>query len=572
MKPPAILFLVLLLALAGCGSHTGTAPATKAPPGPKLVSIGDAKGIELDPASIKLAGITTARVGANTLGATMQPSGEIEPTDTGAIQVTPRLPGKIVEARVSVGDRVHKGEVIAEVDSVDLATAEATYETAVAHAGLARHQLEQQKKLAGYGSLSEQPVEDARKASVAADAAVASDEAQIRVDRLALSQTKQLVDMGEITRKPLEDAQNAYAQARAAASQAASTLHSAKASYDRAVLLFNGGIYSRQQLEDAETAFNSATASDAQAKTDEHLSREELTRQESIYSKNLNGASSLQGAQSKVQQDEHTYQNDLVAQELAHRQYQRAQTVRKSGIPISQALQSAQDAYDEAQISEQGAANALEMYGVRPGQAIQGLRNGRIVVPIVSPIDGIVAARSMVVGQNVDTSTTLARLVNLDTVYVDAQVFEKDIEGVRVGDRVVVHVAAVPDRAFVGRVQYVAHEVSPDTRTILVRTVLRNPGWLLRPGMFATVVIGSQAIHANSIPSDAVMEEGDKQVVYVRVAPGQFVKRTIKAGQPVGGEVPVRSGLQAGDEVVVSGNVLIEKAEDQLESGANGSS
>ena len=567
----SIVAIALALGLAGCGSHADTADAKKEPVAPQLIKIGGQNGVSMDPESIKLSGITVVKVGIDDISALTQPTGEVAPTDTGTVQITSRLPGKITEARVSVGDRVHKGEVIASVDSVDLATAEATYQTAVSHANLAQHQLEQQKKLAGYGSLSEQPVEDARKGAFAADAAVGSDEAQIKVDKLALTSTRQLVEMGETTRKPLEDAQNAYALAQSAASQAASTLHSTKSNYDRAVILFNGGVYSRQQLEDAETAYNSARASDTQAKTAERLAREELTRQETIYNKNLNGASALQAAQSKVQQDEHTYQNDLVAQELAHKQYLRARTVRKSGIPISQALQAAQDTYDEARITVQSAGNTLKLYGVQPGEAIHGLRNGRVVIPIVSPIDGIVAARSMVVGQNTDTTTPLARLVNLDHVYVDAQVYEKDIQGVAIGDSVKLHVSAIPEKTFYGTLQFVAHEGSPDTRTVLVRTVLNNPGWILRPGMFASLVIGSsKGIHTIAVPADAVIQEGDNQVVYLRVATGQFVKRSVKVGPPVGGKVPVQSGLTAGDQVVVGGNVLIQKAQEQLEGGKSG--
>jgi RND family efflux transporter MFP subunit len=337
------------------------------------------------------------------------------------------------------------------------------------------------------------------------------------------------------------------------------------------VILYNGGIYSKQQLEDAETAYNTAKAGDAQTRTAEQLSKEELTRQETIYKRNLNGAGSLQDAQSKVQQDQHTYQNDVVAQELAHKEYERALAVRKSGIPISQALQSAQDAYDEAEVAVQGAAGTLRLYGIQPGQAGASLQGGRVVIPIVSPIDGIVASNSIVVGQNTDTSTVLARLVNLDRVYVDAQIYEKDIQGVAVGDAVRVHVSAFPDKSFAGHVQFVADEVSQDTRTVLVRTVLDNPGWVLRPGMFASVTIKSTAaIHSVAVPSDAVLQDGDKQIVYVQISPGQFLKREVRVGSPMGGMTPIESGLTPGDEVVVGGNVLIQKEQEQLESGRSG--
>ena len=570
--PLAFIALAVLMTACNKGAPVATAEAPDKAGAPKLVKVGGVEGVQISPESLKLAGITVVAASSSSLSASMQPTGEVAPTDSGTIQITPRLGGKITEALVSVGDRVHKGQLIASVDSVDLASAEAGYATAVSHSNLARNQLAQQKKLAGFGSLSEQPLEDARKASFAADAAVASDEAQIKVDALAFESTKRLVAMGEITRKPVEDAQNSYAQAQSASTQAVVGLHSAKANFDRAKILIDGGIYSRQQFEDAEAAYKSAAAGEQQAKTAEKLAKEELKRQETIYKENLNGSGSLQAAQSKLQQDNQTYRNDLEAQRLAHTQYARAKAVRKSGIPISSALQTAQDAYDAAVIAEQSAATTLKMYGVQPGSSGGQLRNGRVVIPITSPIDGLVAARTMVVGQNVDVTAVLARVVNLDKVYVDAQVYEKDVQGVSAGDSVQITVTALPNHLFTGKVKNVASEVNPDTRTVTVRTVIDNPGWLLRPGMYASILIGSRkSVNTIALPTEAILQEDEKQIVYVQAAAAQFVKRVVKLGTPVGGKVPIIHGLSSGDQVVVSGNVFIEKEQEKLQSGKSGS-
>lgn len=561
------------LILAGCGAPPADPKVADSASGePKLVEVSGKTAVQIDPEGVKLAGITVEPAGNDRLSATMQPTGEVQPTDSGTVQVTSPLPGKITDTLVATGQRVKKGQVLAYVDSIDLAQAQAAYQTAVAHTNLLRNQLEQQKKLAGFGSLSEQPVEDANRAAAAADAAVSSDQAQIRVDRLALQSTQKLLDMGEITRKPVEDAENAFSQAQAASQQAKVSLHSAKTNLDRTKLLFDGGIYSRQQFEDADAAYNAAVSAADQAATGERLAKEELTRQQTIYKQNLNGANSLQGAQAKLQQDEHTYNNDLISQSLAHREYERALNVRKSGIPVSQALQQAQDAYDEAMIAQDAAANAIRLYGLKPGASVGKMRGGGVVVPIVAPLDGIVAARSMVVGQNIDTTVNLVRLINLDRVYIDAQVYESDVRGAAVGDSVQIHVSALPSHLFTGKVQWISDEINPDTRTATVRTMLDNPGWSLRPGMFASVSIGSKSsVRAIAVMADAVMQEGDKQVVYVQISPGEFLKRTVKVGGQIGGKLPVISGLSPGDQVVVGGNVFIEKAQQQLESEKAGS-
>ena len=172
-----------------------------------------------------------------------------------------------------------------------------------------------------------------------------------------------------------------------------------------------------------------------------------------------------------------------MAQELARKQLARAQVVYKSAIPVSQALQSAEDTYDEAEVALQGAANSLKLYGISPSTSVAQLANGHVVIPVVSPIDGIVTQRNMVVGQITDIATPLVKVVNLDRVYVNSQVFEKDIAGIHVGDPIKVQVAAFPNRTFTGDVNYVANEESPDTRTLTVRTEVANPGWLLRPSV-----------------------------------------------------------------------------------------
>ncbi len=576
-KQQAVLAAGLFAAsiLAGCRGRTPTVSAENTAQSPesgvKLVKLGSGSGIQLDAAGLKLAGVTTITAGVSDLAPRLQPVGDVSATDSGTVQVTSRLPGRIAAVYVSAGQRVRSGQVLAVVDSVDLTQAEATYQTAVQHLRLTYNQLQQQKQLARYGTLSEPAIEDARRTFAAAQASVNSDRAQIDLDKLTLTNTQQLVSMGEVTRKPVEDAQNAYAQAQAAAIQAQVTLKSTKANLDRAKILYDNGIYSKQQYEDAETAYNNAVAAGQQTATQEQLSKEELGRQQNIFKQNLNGAASLQAAQSKLQQDQHTYNNDLTALALARTALKRAQVVRKSGIPISQALQQAQDAYDEARAAVQGATNTLKLYGLAPGAGTRQLANGHVVIPVIAPLEGIIASRTMVTGQMTDTSTPLAKIVNLDRVYVNAQVYEQDLTDVSVGSPARVRVAAFPSRIFNGTVSFIGREVSPDTRTITVRAAVDNPGWLLRPGMFATIDIrGRGGRRALTIPEQALLQEPDGQAVYVEVADRTFARRTVKVGPASGGQVPVYSGLAPGDRVVRSGNLFLDTELQKLESEKRG--
>lgn len=673
---PALLALPILLAQAGCRhgaapggpgaeDHTANGEATH------LIKYGQQVGIALDPASIALANVQTITVGVHDLRQTLRPTGQVAATDANVAQVTARLPGRVVQANVNVGSEVRQGQLIALVDSVDLTQAEAAYQTAQSHLNLTANQLQQQRRLAHFGTLSEQSIEDAQRAFSAAQAAVAGDAAQLKLDRTTLTNTQQLVNNGELTKKPLNDARNAYAQAQSALSAAQAsvasdeaqldldrttlanttqlvangeltrkplndaqsafaqaqsaytqsqvTAKSAKATLDRVRKLYDGGIYSKQQFEDAETAYNTAATAVEQNRTQEQLAseelerqrniyqhnlnassalqpaqsklqqdehtynndkvtvavaktalfhaREELDRQQSIFGHNLNASTALQPAQSKLQQDEHTYRNDLVTLAATRKELARANLVHKSGIPVSQALQQAQDAYDEARVALQGAANTLRLYGVSPGQGLAQLGNGHVAIPVYAPISGVVTARSLVVGQMADTSTPLVKIVNLDQVYVDAQVYEKDLTKIALGDATQISVASYPGRTFHGRIQYIGHDVNPDTRTVTVRTVLANPGWLLRPGMFATVLIGqANAPLRLVIPAQAVLQEGSRQVVYQEVAPHQFLKHVVRVGPAVNGNVPVLAGLEQGAKIVTSGNVLLQNEQQKLAS------
>src|ERR1051326_2354399 len=120
---------LMLPLLAGCRAQR--APAPRAEMGSHLISFAGGSGVELDADSIRLAGVTTATAQVRELRPTVQPTGQVAATDNDAVQVTARLPGKIVATYAGVGTLVRQGQLVARVDSVDLAQAEATYQTAL---------------------------------------------------------------------------------------------------------------------------------------------------------------------------------------------------------------------------------------------------------------------------------------------------------------------------------------------------------------------------------------------------------------------------------------------------------
>jgi len=142
-------------------------------------------------------------------------------------------------------------------------------------------------------------------------------------------------------------------------------------------------------------------------------------------------------------------------------------------------------------------------------------------------------------------------------VWIDANVFEKDLQQVRPGQEVKLTVPAFPGSTFSGRVILINSVVDPDTRTVKVRTEVANPDGRLKPDMFANVqIVTALNRTAISIPQSAVLNDEGKTIVFVADGNG-YKKRQVQAGIQNNDRVEIVDGLTAGDKVVVKGNYLL---------------
>ena len=174
-----------------------------------------------------------------------------------------------------------------------------------------------------------------------------------------------------------------------------------------------------------------------------------------------------------------------------------------------------------------------------------------------SPIDGIVVERTATVGASVGTDTNLFKIIDLSRVWIDADVFEKDLPRVRPGQEVKLTVTAFPQSTFSGKVILINSVVDPETRTVKVRTEVANPDGRLKPDMFANVQIVTDINRAAiSIPQSAVLNDEGKTVVFVADSNG-YQKRQVQPGIQNNDRVEIVDGLNAGDKVVVKGNYLL---------------
>jgi cobalt-zinc-cadmium efflux system membrane fusion protein len=200
-----------------------------------------------------------------------------------------------------------------------------------------------------------------------------------------------------------------------------------------------------------------------------------------------------------------------------------------------------------------------ELLQVEPESLTPNNLYDKELIPIRSPIDGVVIARNVTVGQVVATGFEAFVVSNLHTVWVTASVNEKDLPLVRVGVPAEVVSQGYAGQIFRGRVGMIGDLLDPQTRTVPVRVVVPNPGTLLRPGMFASTRIAeSQTDPALFVPEDALQDINGMQVVFTTADGTTFKAKTVNVGTRSQGKVQIVDGLGPQDHIVVKGAFMVK--------------
>jgi RND family efflux transporter MFP subunit len=181
-------------------------------------------------------------------------------------------------------------------------------------------------------------------------------------------------------------------------------------------------------------------------------------------------------------------------------------------------------------------------------------------ITIPSPLDGVVTARGVNLGQVVNSGQDLMTVTDLSSVWIEANLLENDFGTVRVGSQATITTPAYAGRKYRGAVEYIDPQVDPQTRTAKVRVAVDNSGLALRLGMYMDVLFASSTgVAVPIVPKQAIQSIGPTNVVYVAVdgESGRFVQRTVKTGQETPGGFQVLEGLKPGETVVTDGSFLI---------------
>jgi Cu(I)/Ag(I) efflux system membrane fusion protein len=190
-------------------------------------------------------------------------------------------------------------------------------------------------------------------------------------------------------------------------------------------------------------------------------------------------------------------------------------------------------------------------------------------INIRAPRDGYVGKRTAQVGLYVTPGEELFEIADLATVWVVADVYESEIERLRVGQKASMALQAMPGQVFTGKVSFIYPAVNPSSRTIQVRLEFKNPHTRLRPGMFADVTLDLGAVEGLVVPADALVDTGESQYLFVALPGGRFEPRSVKVGARTGDRVQILTGVSAGERVVTTANFLID-SESRLRAAIQG--
>jgi len=246
-------------------------------------------------------------------------------------------------------------------------------------------------------------------------------------------------------------------------------------------------------------------------------------------------------------------------EEAGEARLRRTERLAALGSASQQELEQTRADHVRHETAAHEAAARLRLIGIDPARAGDPHADPASTVTVVSPQAGVVIERPATAGMTAEPSTVLATIADLSTVWIVADVQERDIALAGVGAAVTATVDGYPGIEWHGRIAYVSPDVRPETRTAQARIEVANPDAKLKFGMFVSVAIATAQAAGVVVPASAVQAIGSDAVVFVpdRTTADAFRERRIEIGAADGDRVSVREGLAAGEEIVTRGSFAL---------------
>jgi cobalt-zinc-cadmium efflux system membrane fusion protein len=238
---------------------------------------------------------------------------------------------------------------------------------------------------------------------------------------------------------------------------------------------------------------------------------------------------------------------------LNQKNLERQEAQNKLGVASDRDLDQAKSDFAQAAAEYTRTQAHLKTLG-----AAASAKSGSRELSVAAPVGGSVTALNVATGNMInDPTQPLMTIADLSTIWVTAMVPETDIAGVAKNQEAQVTLAAYPDRVLQGKVLFVSDVIDSDSRRGKIRIAFANRDYALKPNMFATVVLSGGARSLVVLPSSALLMNNDRTSVFVATAPWTFERRNVDAQLEEGSSVAIRSGVSAGEQVLVKGAILL---------------
>lgn len=458
-------------------------------PDPDLVTINDAQA--------ELIGLETKKAERSAASGGITTTGKVSANPDGVVMINSPSSGKVIRLGALPGTSVRRGQMLAVVQSPDLAAAQARFKSASADVIQAE---------AGV-RVSESELTGAK--------------SELRHAQQILAGQNKLAKAGEFASPSLEEARSRAVKESAAQDQAEIEVERLKRQVERLKAGLASGVVAQKDLDLAEADLKQAESRLIEAGRQVSLAESALKREEQISGQGIRTAKEVEAAQAGVQQK-------LASVGTSERRLVQARA------ELSRARSELASARDQ-----------IRLLGGVPG--------GGNLITVTAPIDAEVEHRFVSVGQTLSEGAQLFDLLNADVIWVLADLSESDIPRVKTGQRVEVVAGAYPDQVYPGVVAFVHNEVNPESRTTPVRIVIRNPGEKLKQNMFVQVRLGAGSQTSVVVPSASIQKDNGQPVVFVQEKEGVFRKTLVKVKGVLGGRTAV-DGVEVGRVVAAGGS------------------
>ena len=253
------------------------------------------------------------------------------------------------------------------------------------------------------------------------------------------------------------------------------------------------------------------------------------------------------------------YQQSKTRLSLARNNLERIKVLVEKKIAARKEILQAETDYQMTLTELHTDEERLALYGLSPADLDKSSHKRRLL-PVRSPIGGVITEKHAIVGELADPSRSLYTIADLSSVWVMVDINEKDLAKVHKGQHAIVTVGAFPELKFQGRINHIADVVDEATRTVKARVEVQNTGRRLKPEMFATVelALAADASPVLVVPEEALQDMDGKRVLFVTKTGTEFEPHPLELGRTSGGRVEVTGGLQEGDRYAVKGGFLLK--------------